>query len=216
VIGLSDPKKSGTEFVRADLSLLDEAARAAAYLRERGADRPWSLLVNNAGGGAPSRLGDADNNRINHTLTLNLSSPLLLAAAVLPGMRRVSAGAIVNIASTAGRTGVPFLHAYSAAKAGLIAFTQSLAAECTPHGVRAYCVCPGAVATSSSREGRAELSKLHGLESDAYEAAMAQRTGLGRLVLPDEVAEVVQWLALQGGVAISGQTINVCGTLTMG
>lgn len=217
VIGLSDPGASGTEFVRANLSDPDDTARAAVYVRELGSgNRPVSLLVNNAGSGMPSRLADTDTAQLNRDLALNLTAPMLLASAVLPGMSAAGAGTIVNVSSTAGRTGVAFLHTYSAAKAGLIAFTQSLAAECSPHGVRAYCVCPGAVATSSARHGRAELSRLHGLEPDAYESAMAQRTGLGRLVQPDEVAEIVQWLAVHGGPALSGQTLNVCGTLTMG
>ncbi|MGH3903685.1 MAG: hypothetical protein ACRDTE_05755 [Pseudonocardiaceae bacterium] len=62
----------------------------------------------------------------------------------------------------------------------------------------------------------AELSCLHGMEPDTYEAAMARRTGLGRLVQPDEVAQIVQWLAIHSGPAISGQTLKICGTLTMG
>ncbi len=217
VIGLSDPAARGTDFVRADLSDPADTARAAVYLREASSGkRPVSLLVNNAGGGMPSKLGGNDIAQINRDLALNLTGPMLLASAVLPGMRAARTGTIINVASTAGRTGVAFLHTYSAAKAGLIAFTQSLAAECAPDGVLAYCVCPGAVATTSASEGRAELSRLHGLEPDAYEAAMAQRTGLGRLVQADEVAEIVQWLAVHGGPAINGQALNVGGTLTMG
>jgi NAD(P)-dependent dehydrogenase (short-subunit alcohol dehydrogenase family) len=217
VIGLSRPGGNGVDFVRADLSSPDDTARAAAYLRGLSeANRPVSLLVNNAGGGLPTRLADTDGAQVNRDLALNLTAPILLTSAILPGMQAAGAGAIINVASTAGRTGVAFLHAYSAAKAGLIAFTQSLAAESTPQGVRAYCVCPGAVATTSAGQGRAELSRLHGLEPDAYETTMVQRNGLGRLVQPDEVAEIVQWLALHGGPALSGQALNVCGTLTMG
>jgi NAD(P)-dependent dehydrogenase (short-subunit alcohol dehydrogenase family) len=217
VFGLSDPGVQGIEFVRTDLSATDDTARAAAYLRELGGgSRAVSLLVNNAGGGMPSRLDDTDGRRINRDLALNLIAPMLLASAVLPGMRAAGTGVIINVSSTAGRTGVAFLHTYSAAKAGLIAFTQSLAAECIPHGIWAYCVCPGAVATMSAANGRAELSRLHGLEPDTYQSAMERRTGLGRLIQPDEVAEVVQWLARHGGPALSGQTLNVCGTLMMG
>lgn len=216
VIGLSDPKISGVRFLRADLSKQAGTARAAACLQELGSDNPAGLLVNNAGGGMPSRLADTDWVRANRDVELNLTAPMVLASTVLPGMRTAGTGTIINVASTAGRMGVAFLHTYSAAKAGLIAFTQSLAAESSPDGVQAYCVCPGAVATASAGDGRAELSHLNDLETDVYENAMAQRTGLGRLVQPDEVAEVVHWLALHGGPALSGQTLNVCGTLTMG
>jgi NAD(P)-dependent dehydrogenase (short-subunit alcohol dehydrogenase family) len=122
---------------------------------------------------------------------------------------------VVNVASTAGRTGVRYLPTYSAAKAGLIAYTQSVADEHASSGVRANCVCPGAVATALATAGRAELSRRNGLDPGAYEAAMAARTGLGRLLDADEVAEVVVWLGTGVGRAVNGQTINVCGTASM-
>lgn len=220
VVGLSVPDTESAQvtFVRHDLSETGEAESAthdvSRYLDVRG--QPASVLVNNAGGGFPRPARDTRLPELQTDVTLNLIAPMLLTNVVLHGMMAAGQGTIVNIASTAGRTGVAYLSAYSAAKAGLIAYTQSLAAECTPHGVRAFCVCPGAVATSSAGDGRAELSRLHGQEPGVYEKAMAQRTGLGRLVTPEEVAEVVQWLVVRGGSAISGQTLNLCGALQMG
>ena len=179
-------------------------------------DRPvcWSTMrVGRTPGRSAGRLDVGD---VHADLTLNLLAPMLLANAVVGGMRAAADGAIVTISSTAGRTGVAYLHAYSAAKAGLITFTQSLAAECAADGVRVNCVCPGAVDTRSARDGRQELSRLHGQHPRAYEDVMVSRTGLGRLVSADEVADVVCWLATDAGRAVNGQVINVCGTLTMG
>ncbi|MEV6927297.1 SDR family oxidoreductase [Dactylosporangium sp. NPDC051485] len=215
VVGLTEP--AGAEFVRHDLSDPDDAALAAAAVRrrldERG--RAAALLVNNAGGARPVAAADLDAERVGRDVTLNLTAPMLLCAAVLPGMRAAGGGAIVNVASTAGRTGVAYLPTYSAAKAGLIAYTQSLAAECAGAGIHANCVCPGAVDTGSAREGRSELSRRHGLDPGAYQQGMAGRTGLGRLLTAAEVADVVLWLGTAAGRAVNGQAVNVCGTLTM-
>lgn len=220
VIGLSEPEATAmpVTFVHRDLSDAAEVAKAAndirRHLRERGG--PASVLVNNAGGASPQPARNIHLPDVQATVTLNLVAAIELTNAVLDGMEAAGDGVVINVASTAGRSGVAYLPAYSAAKAGLIAYTQSLAAECTSRGVRAHCVCPGAVATSSACEGRDELSRLHGMEPGTYQAAMQRRTGLGRLVTPDEVADVVRWLALHAGPALSGQTLNVCGTLEMG
>ncbi|GAB2961000.1 SDR family NAD(P)-dependent oxidoreductase [Saccharothrix stipae] len=212
-IGLHAPDVDGpVTFLRHDLADPRGAQAAAAAVTELA---PVALLVNNAGGAAPIAAAELDHARVERDVTLNLTAPMLLCAAVLPGMCAAGDGAVVNVASTAGRTGVRYLPAYSAAKAGLIAYTQSLADEHASSGVRANCVCPGGVATALATAGRAELSRRNGLDPGAYEQAMAARTGLGRLLDADEVAEVVVWLGTGVGRAVNGQTINVCGTVSM-
>lgn len=176
---------------------------------------PPDVLINNAGGGLPSRTSDLSMTDVEADLNLNLIAPIMLSRSILSSMRMARAGAIVNIASTAGRTGVPFLPVYSAAKAGLIAFSQSLAAECATDGIMVNCVCPGATRTEMASYGRRELSLLAGLEGSAYEQIMASRTGLNRLIEPDEVARVVCWLALNAEPALNGQTINTSSILSM-
>ncbi|MGY0237008.1 SDR family NAD(P)-dependent oxidoreductase [Longispora urticae] len=218
VVGLSRPAAGVAEFIRRDLSDPADVAAAAVDLRDvlAAMGRPARLLVNNAGGAFPRAGHELEPARVGADVTLNLVAPMVLASTVLVGMREAGEGSIVNVASTAGRTGVAYLHAYSAAKAGLIALTQSLAAEYADQGVQVNCVCPGAVATGSAHDGRAELSRLHGLDPADYEKGMASRTGLGRLLAADEVAEAVHWLGLRAGRAVNGQTLNVCGTLTRG
>lgn len=220
VIGLSPPdvpSSSHTTFFHRNLSSTDDLHLAVTdvqgFLSSNG--RAADLLVNNAGGGDPCTIDDLDIAAVHADLTLNLVAPMFLARAVVPGMRAAGHGSIVNVSSTAGRTGVAFLHAYSAAKAGLIAFTQSLAAEVAADGIRVNCVCPGAVDTVSARQGRDRLSRFHGLKPEEYEQRMAGRTGLARLLLPDEVADVVLYLAGDRQPALTGQTVNACGILEM-
>lgn len=219
VLGRSAPQvKQDTDFLPCDLSTPDgvQAARSAveAYLAERGAHA--EVLINNAGGGLPSPAADLDAEVLQADLTLNLVAPMLLCATVLPGMRAAGRGVIVNVASTAGRRGVAYLHGYGASKAGLLNFTQSLAAEVVGEGIRVNAVCPGAARTELAETGRAQLSQLHGLDLADYQQRMAKATGLSRLLSADEVAEVVCWLAEGHDRPLTGQTINVCGTLEMG
>jgi len=174
------------------------------------------VLVHNAGGSSPRPIEGLQADDVERDIALNLTAAILLARAVVPGMRAAGGGAIVMVASTAGRTGVPYLHCYSAAKAGLIAFTQSLAAETAGDGIRVNCVCPGAVETRSARIGRDALAALHGLPPGEYERRMARATGLSRLLQPSEVAEAVLWLASDSASGVTGQTLNVCGVLEMG
>lgn len=216
VIGRTRPSRC-TRFISADLTnsiATEEAATELDYwLRSRGT--PPALLVNNAGGAKPATAIDIPPEQLRQDITLNLLAPMLLTRVALRAMKAEGAGAIVNVSSIAGRSGVAHLPAYSAAKAGLIAYTQSVAQEAIHFGVRVNCVCPGAVDTTGAAEGRQQLSRLHGREPNAYQDHMADRTGLGRLIRPEEVAEVVYWLALRTN-ALNGQTINVCGTLAMG
>ncbi|MEU4283595.1 SDR family NAD(P)-dependent oxidoreductase [Nocardiopsis dassonvillei] len=217
VIGLSPPAPDQVVFARHDLTAQEEIEGAVqdvrAFLSEHG--RPADILINNAGGGMPCRAESLSAEVLANDISLNLVAPMLLSAAVLPGMKLAGRGVIVNVASTAGRTGVAYLHGYAAAKAGLLAFTQSLAIECAPDGIRVNAVCPGAVESEMAAKGRAELSQLRGLAPEIYERGMANATGLGRLLTPNEVAEVVCWVAEGSERPMTGQAINVCGTIEM-
>lgn len=104
------------------------------------------VLVNNAGLEIAARYQEADPADLERVVTVNLTVPMVLTRQVLPGMLQRGRGHIVNMASVAGKTAVPYEVAYSATKAGLIAFTHSLRTELegTPVGLSA--ICPGFVA----------------------------------------------------------------------
>ncbi|WHT16222.1 SDR family NAD(P)-dependent oxidoreductase [Crossiella sp. CA-258035] len=219
VLGRSAPQaKQEVDFLPCDLStedgVADAQAAVLAYLGER--ETHAEVLINNAGGGLPCPAEELSAETLRADLTLNLLAPMLLCATVLPGMRAAGRGVVVNVASTAGRRGVAYLHGYGSAKAGLLNFTQSLAAEVVADGIRVNAVCPGAAHTELAETGRAQLSRLHGLELADYQQRMAKATGLSRLLSADEVAEVVCWLAEGHDRPLTGQALNVCGTLEMG
>lgn len=221
VIGMSPPTgdhANRAAFLERDLSTRGGVIAAVEDVEGHitTAGRPAELLVNNAGGGWPTPIEDLSMPVVERELCLNLTVPMLLSRAVLPGMRGAGRGSIVNVGSVAGRQGVRYLHSYGAAKAGLVAFTQSLAAEVADDGVRVNCVVPGAVDTQGARAGRREISRRLGIDADDYERAMTARNGVSRLLGPGEVADVIAWLAQPERRGLTGQAINVCGTMVMG
>ncbi|HYI20600.1 MAG TPA: SDR family NAD(P)-dependent oxidoreductase [Solirubrobacteraceae bacterium] len=139
----------GGRFVAADLTRDGDALRLVA------AAAP-AILVNNAGGGGhvPPHFPDATPAQWGATLDLNLRAPMLATQAALPHMRAAGAGAVVNVASTAGIESTPYTSPeYGAAKAGLVRFTSALARV---DGVRVNCVIPDWVATERVSEAERE------------------------------------------------------------
>lgn len=103
------------------------------------------VLVNNAGIEMTSSYDELQPDEIARVIEVNLIAPMLLTRLVLPGMLERGRGHIVNVASLAGKAGIPYQAPYSASKGGLIRFTQSLRAEYAGRGVSASVICPGFV-----------------------------------------------------------------------
>jgi NAD(P)-dependent dehydrogenase (short-subunit alcohol dehydrogenase family) len=203
------PPSLGTSHHELDLSTHAGLQRAAGIAREGCFD----LLINVAGGAVPRPLEGLALEVMETDVQLNLTAPLLLMGMVLPGMQQRKFGRIVNITSIAGQSGVAGLTAYSAAKAGLIAATQSAARSVPATWVTINAINPGAVDTEMARMGREGLASLRGRPLSSYQEAMMAATGLGRLLEPAEVAGVVLFLVGPDASAVTGQCINVCGHL---
>jgi 3-oxoacyl-[acyl-carrier protein] reductase len=162
------------------------------------------LLVNNAGitrDGLLIRMKDADWDEV---LAVNLRAAFQATRAVARVMARQRSGRIINITSAAGAMGTAGQANYSAAKAGLIGLTKSTARELAHWGILVNAVAPGLIETDMSA----------GLAGDIRDAHLAQ-VPLKRIGTPDEVAEVVRFLASDGAAYITGQVIHVNGGLYM-
>jgi len=124
-------------------------------------------------------------------------------------------GVIVNTASLAGKVGAPLLGHYSASKFAVLGWTQSLAREMAVHGIRVNAVCPGFVRTSmQEREVEWEAS-LRKMTPDAVREEYISLTPLGRLEEPEDVADVVLFLASDAARFMTGQGVNVTGGVRM-
>jgi len=165
---------------------------------------PISILVNNAGitrDNLLMRMKDEDWNAIIDT---NLTSVFRTSKAVMRGMMKARKGRIINIASVIGVTGNAGQANYAAAKAGIIAFSKSLAKEIGSRGVTVNVVAPGFIETDMTRD----------LPEDAKTAMMGQ-IALGRLGQPQDIAEAVAFLAGPSGAYVTGETLHVNGGMYM-
>jgi 3-oxoacyl-[acyl-carrier protein] reductase len=163
-----------------------------------------SILVNNAGitrDNLLMRMKDEDWQAI---LDTNLTSVYRSSKAVMRSMMKARKGRIINIASVIGVTGNAGQANYAAAKAGIIAFSKSLAKEIGSRGITVNVVAPGFIETDMTKD----------LPEDAKNAMMTQ-IALGRLGSPQDIAEAVAFLASPAAAYITGETLHVNGGMYM-
>jgi 3-oxoacyl-[acyl-carrier protein] reductase len=186
------------------LDVTDSAAVEAlieAIAKEFGA---VSILVNNAGitrDNLLMRMKDEDWQAI---LDTNLTSVFRTSKAVLRGMMKARKGRIVNIASVVGVTGNPGQTNYAAAKAGIIAFSKSMAKEIGSRGITVNVVAPGFIDTDMTKA-----------LPEAQRAALLEQIALGQLGQPADIANAVAFLAGPGAGYITGETLHVNGGMYM-
>ena len=124
-------------------------------------------------------------------------------------------GVIVNTASLAGKIGAPLLAHYSASKFAVVGFTQALAREVAKAGIRVNCVCPGLVRTSMQEREITWEAKLRDLTPEAVRAEYIAMTPLGRLEEPEDIADVVVFLASDMSRFMTGEAVNATGGVLM-
>ncbi len=172
---------------------------------------PVDILVNNAGQARSAPLHKADDALWESMLAVNLTGTYNGIRAVLPSMLERNFGRIVNVASTAGLLGYPYVTAYCAAKHGVVGLTRALALEVASRNITVNAVCPGYTDTDIVRDTiRNVTAKTGRSEQEALEALVA-RNPQRRLIQPQEVASAVMWLCLPGSESITGQSIVVAG-----
>jgi NAD(P)-dependent dehydrogenase (short-subunit alcohol dehydrogenase family) len=124
-------------------------------------------------------------------------------------------GVIVNTASLAAKVGAPLLAHYSASKFAVFGWTQALAREMAPHGIRVNAVCPGFVRTSMQEREIVWEGALRGMTPEAVRNEYVALTPMGRIEDPEDVADVVLFLASDASRFMTGQGVNVTGGVRM-
>ncbi len=169
--------------------------------------------VSNAGVSRMQRFLDVDERQYDFTLDVNLKSVFFNGQAAARAMVASGrGGAIVNVASMAGKQGkAPFLSDYVASKFGVIGLTQAMALELAPHRIRVNSVCPGFVATSMQVRELAWEASLRGIAADRVREQWVADTPMGRLEQPEDVARVVGFLLSDDAGFITGEALSVNG-----
>jgi NAD(P)-dependent dehydrogenase (short-subunit alcohol dehydrogenase family) len=189
------------------------AIRDAVAQAER--EAPVDILVNNAGGVETGPFRRLDDAAFERQLTLNLMSAVRMTRAVLPGMVERGFGRIINIASTAGLKGYPYVCAYVAAKHAVIGFTRALALETAKLGVTVNALCPGYTDTDLVRGSVEKVSSKTGGSAEKVLAELVAANPQARLVEPREVAAAALFLASAEAASVNGQAIAIDGGETV-
>lgn len=192
---LTDRYGVPAQVIAADLTAPEAIATVRKRLEE--ADRTVDILINNAGFGSVGRFIDLDAQRLRREVDLDVGAVTSLAREFLPDMVRRGSGLVINVASTAAFQPVPYMAVYGAAKAFVLSFSEALAAECRPHGVRVLALCPGPVDT--------EFFDAVGAKRDSRGRSSA---ALGRMVRPEVVVRSALRAADQGRFMVAPGLLN--------
>ena len=202
-LGQAVAREIGGRYVRADMAERAEVeALVAAAVDTHGR---LDILFNNAGVGSFGETPDLDPDAWRRVLTIDLDAVFWACRVAIPHMRRQGGGAVVNTASISGLGGDYGFAAYNAAKGALINYTRTLAVDHGKDGIRVNALCPGYIDTPLA----GPLAAVPGLVD-----AWLQEIPLGRVGRPEEMAEVVAFLASDAASYMTGSVVVADGGMT--
>src|SRR5882672_6846085 len=193
-----------------DVSDVQSVERMFATVTEQFGRGP-DIMVNNAGIAESAPITKTDDALWNRHIAINLSGTFYCTRAALPPMIERGWGRVINVASIAGKTGAPYIAAYSASKHGVIGITRSVALEVATKGITVNAICPGYVDTEMTTRGIENITKKTRLSADEAMDSIKKMSPQNRIIEPEEVAALALLLASEDGRGINGQAINVDG-----
>jgi 3-hydroxybutyrate dehydrogenase len=197
------------EALVADVSRADSVREM--FRSARSALGAVDILVNGAGIAPSALLVKTSDEDWRRALEVNLSGPFYCMREALPEMTERGWGRVVNLASIAGKVGMPYISAYAASKHGLLGLTKCAALETATRGVTVNAVCPGYVDTPMTDVSVARIVEKTGLAESDVRRRLADSSPQKRLVTADEVAALVLFLCGDEARGINGQGLNLDG-----
>ena len=169
------------------------------------------ILVNNAGIAESALITRTDDELWRRIQGINLDGTFYCMRAALPDMIEKGWGRIINIASIAGKTGAPYIAAYSASKHGVLGMTRSVSQEVAGKGITVNAICPGYVDTDMTSGAVEIITNKTSLTKDQALDSLKKMSPQNRLITSEEVAALALLLASEDGRGINGQAINIDG-----
>jgi NAD(P)-dependent dehydrogenase (short-subunit alcohol dehydrogenase family) len=170
------------------------------------------VLVNNAGiAGPTAKVEDIRPEDWDRCLAVDLNGMFYCTRKAMPLIKAAGGGSIINLSSAAGRLAFPMRTPYSAAKFGVVGFTESLAAEAGPDKVRVNCIQPGVVEGERIERVIEAKAKGLGLDKEEVRRRLLEGVSLHTTVSAQDIANMALFLATEPGKHISGQALAVCG-----
>lgn len=189
-----------------DLNNLDQIPHLIERIKDQ--HKKIDILVNNAGVNMKKPFVEVNNEEFQQVILTNLTSVFALSKEVTKHMLEQKGGSIINISSMAAQYGIPQVMAYTAAKSGIEGMTKAMAVELSPNGIRVNCVAPGFISTDMSAKA---------LNNDPERKnKVLSRTPMGKLGIPEDVAEAVYYLASSSAKYVTGVILPVDGGNSIG
>ncbi len=196
-------------YAECDVSVKESVEHALTSVRERFGQ--LDILVNNAGIAESAPVVKTSDELWERIIAINLNGTFYCTRAALPQMFERSWGRIINIASIAGKTGAPYIAAYTASKHAVVGLTRSVALEVATRGITVNAICPGYVETAMAAHAIENITAKTGKTTDEARDVLNRMSPQNRLVTPEEVAALALLLASEEGRGINGQAINIDG-----
>jgi len=192
-------------FITADVRFPDECRKTVEATLE--AFGRLDILFNNAGVYFPNNAVDCSEEEWDLTIDINLKGTYLMSKFALPHMIAQKSGVIINNGSGWGIVGGNKAVSYCAAKGGVVLMTKAMAIDHARQGIRVNCLCPGDVETPMLDED----ARMRGMSWEEYHAQAVAQRPMGRIGLPDEIAEAALFLASDDSTFMTGATLVVDG-----